>query len=77
MAQFAKDSNYKEMKIRQEFAMNLMESCRKMCIKNYDVPVLNQTEENCLQRCSVKYLLLGDYQMKLFTKEMLKKVTPT
>ena len=58
----------KDLKIRAQFTRNMFISCSKLCIEHEGKKELNANEQNCLDRCAAKYLIVGDYVSKVYQR---------
>lgn len=61
------------LKTQTDYLMKMVKSCKDICIDFKSAEDLNLTERNCLDRCAVKYTMVGDYVSKHYHKDINSK----
>lgn len=61
------------LKTQTDFLMKMVKGCKSICLDFKSADDLNLTEKNCLDRCSAKYMIVGDYVSKHYHKELNSK----
>jgi hypothetical protein len=64
----------RNIKTQTGFLRKMVKVCKNVCIDFNSQADLNITEKSCIERCAVKYLMVGEYVSKHYHKEMQSQV---
>ena len=60
----------RNIKTQTDFLRKMVKACKSICVDLGSASEMNVTEKSCIERCAVKYLMVGEYVSKHYHKEM-------